>query len=64
MSPAFHRHRFTDINKNFVPPAPGGSKFSNLDEYTLMQLTNGYTVINQRCECGKYNQEILLGNQT
>lgn len=61
-----HRHRYTDVSTDYIEGRDvdnvQGSGQAQLD--ALMKLIGGYTVIHQRCDCGKYRTQEVLGRLT
>lgn len=59
----FHHHKFEDVSTDYIP----GVDVENVEGSgtvvlnAVMKLSSGYTVIHQRCECGKYRTEEVLG---
>lgn len=59
----FHHHVFEDVHTDYIAPVD----VENVKGYGaelmrfISKLSAGYTVIQQRCECGKYRTEEVIG---
>lgn len=57
-----HRHEFREVSRVFCPPRSEDNVSGARD--VIREAMFGVTSIEMRCECGKIQQETLLGDHT
>lgn len=58
----FHRHKWTDTSRKSFPPLyKDGMHLSSTEMPSIQRVLHGYTIIEQRCECGDVRHLNLVG---
>lgn len=62
----WHRHEYEDVGTDYIEPVDVDNAYGSGTELMkfFQKISAGYTVIQQRCECGKYRTQEVLGRLT